>query len=93
MSMADWAAFIAVHIDADFAESKLGIDNATFDLMHEAYTPSNGSYSCGGWCVCPKESMGGKFCITHGGSNTFNLCEVWARDGRASLVTTNNGGC
>jgi len=92
-TMAEWAAFIAVHIDATAAQNLLGIDKEAFHALHVLHSPSTDSYCVGGFIVAPRDWMRGNLCITHCGSNTLNYCSVWGTEGCASLVTTNNGGC
>lgn len=92
-TMADWAAFIAVHIDKEAAQSLLGIDNEGFASMHAKHEPSTESYCAAGFFVCDRPWQRGGLCLNHAGSNAMNYCSVWATEGAASLVTSNNGGC
>jgi len=92
-NMADWAAFIAVHIDKEAAQNMLGIDPEAFEAMHAKHEPSTDSYCSAGFIVAPRGWQRGNLCLTHAGSNTLNYCSVWATEGVASLITTNHGGC
>jgi CubicO group peptidase (beta-lactamase class C family) len=92
-TMADWAAFVAVHVDKEAAKKALGIDGDAFDSMHAKHEPSTGDYCLAGFIPCTRGWQRGSLCLNHAGSNTFNFCSVWATEGAATLVTTNHGGC
>ena len=92
-SMADWARFIAVHIDKQAANSMLGIRESTFTAMHQRHEPSDNNYCTGGFITAQRGWQVGDLCITHNGSNMLNTCSVWATEGAATLVCTNHGGC
>ena len=90
-SMQDWARFIVVHINREAASSLLGLSSQTFDAMHRKHEA--GDYCRGGFIPCKKGWQKGDLCITHMGSNTSNMCSVWATEGCASMVCTNHGNC
>lgn len=86
-SIADWARFVAAHIDAVYASQYLGLTAETLARLH---TPAHGAEHAGGWIVCERDWAGG-VALTHSGSNTFNYCTVWAApsQGRALMAVCN----
>lgn len=86
-SIADWARFVAVHIDPIYASRTLGLTAATLDTLH---TPAQGAEHACGWIVCERGWASGD-ALTHSGSNTFNYCTVWAapKQGRALMAVCN----
>ena len=88
-SIADWAKYIAAHLDAGRGRRAL-LKPATFKKLH---TPvADGDYSLG-WNVTERKWGGGQV-LTHAGSNTMNYAVVWIAPKRnfAVLAVTNLGG-
>ena len=86
-SIADWARFVAAHIDTVYAMRGLGLTAATLAKLH---TPAQGTEHACGWIVCERGWAGG-VALTHSGSNTCNYCTVWAapKQGRALMAVCN----
>ena len=86
-SVADWARFVAAHIDTAYASRCLGLTEETLARLH---TPAHGAEHACGWIVCERGWAGGTV-LMHSGSNTMNYCTVWAapKQGRALLVVCN----
>ena len=86
-SVADWARFVAAHIDTAYASRCLGLTEETLARLH---TPAYGAEHACGWIVCERGWAGGT-ALTHSGSNTMHYCTVWAapKQGRALLVVCN----
>ena len=86
-SIADWARFVAAHIDAVYASQCLGMTAETLARLHTA--PGGADHACG-WIVGERDWAGGT-ALWHSGSNTCNYCTVWAapEQGRALLVACN----
>jgi CubicO group peptidase (beta-lactamase class C family)/dienelactone hydrolase len=66
LTPADWARFIALHLDGARGEGKL-LTRETFDKLQ---APATGFEYALGWGVVPRDWAGGKMLI-HSGSNTF----------------------
>jgi CubicO group peptidase (beta-lactamase class C family) len=93
-SLADWAAFVQLHLDGENGKSKF-LSPAAFKRLHE---PSGGEdgYALG-WFVVEREWGGpnGKAPVFyHPGTNTRNWAVAWLAPERnlAVLVTANAGG-
>ena len=89
MSIADWAKFAALHLEAARGKPRL-LRKETFARLHEP--PSDGDYAMG-WARPVRDWAGGRV-LTHGGSNTMWFCVVWIAPERdlAVLVCANRGG-
>ncbi|MFN0136034.1 MAG: serine hydrolase domain-containing protein [Phycisphaerae bacterium] len=89
MSLGDWARFVSMHLDGAAGRKTL-LKPESFKHMH---TPRFGDEDAAcGW-IKLQRPWGGNV-LTHGGSNTYWYCTVWAapEKGFAVLVTTNRGG-
>jgi CubicO group peptidase (beta-lactamase class C family) len=93
-SLADWAAFVQMHLDGENGNAAF-LKTATFRKLH---TPSGGADAYAlGWMAVERD-WGGKngkaIVLTHAGSNTRNWAVVWIAPQRdlAVLVTSNAGG-
>lgn len=86
-SLGDWAKFVALHLQASQADTRL-LKKATAEKLHTPPTP--GGYACG-WGQM--ERPWGGTVYTHAGSNTLWYCVVWMapEKGFAALVATNTG--
>ncbi|HUS92452.1 MAG TPA: serine hydrolase domain-containing protein, partial [Phycisphaerae bacterium] len=90
-SMADWAKFVAAHLDGPRGRAcGLRLKPETWRRLHTP--PFGGDYALG-WGT-PQRSWGGGAVLTHAGSNTMNYAVVWVAPKRdfAVLVATNLGG-
>jgi len=76
--IADWARFVAAHVDDEYASRRLGLSPETFALLH---SPAHGAEHACGWIVCEREWAGG-IALTHSGFNTLNCATVWAAPSR-----------
>lgn len=87
-SLADWARFVALHLAGARGEATL----LSPESMRKLHTPPAGDYALG-WITAERDWAGGPV-LTHRGSNTYWVAEVWIlpRRGAAILVTTNQGG-
>jgi CubicO group peptidase (beta-lactamase class C family) len=88
-SMADWAAFVRLHLRGEEGHDGL-LKDATIRRLH---TPPGGGDYAGGWVLAARPWAGGT-ALTHAGSNTMNYCVVWIAPKRdfAVLAATNQGG-
>ena len=89
MNVADWARFVADHVNEGRKKGRL-LKRATYRAIHEA--PFGGEYAYG-WIVAPRPWAKGD-ALTHAGSNTMNFAVVWAapKRGFAIVVMTNIAG-
>ncbi|HVS10801.1 MAG TPA: serine hydrolase domain-containing protein [Planctomycetota bacterium] len=89
-SLADWARFVAAHLDGERGGAKI-LRAASFEKLHTPPPGSEPAYAMG-WGVTQR-SWGGRV-LTHSGSNTLWFCTVWIapEKGFAVLVATNQGG-
>jgi CubicO group peptidase (beta-lactamase class C family) len=90
-TMADWARFVASHLDRGKSQDAL-LEPATFNTLHSPASGPGNSYALG-WGVAQR-GWGGGTVLTHGGSNTMFYCVVWVAPERdfAVLVACNQGG-
>lgn len=88
-SIADWAKFVAAHLDRGRAPGS-SLKPNTFQVLH---TPHFGDGYALGWGVTERKWANGKV-LTHSGCNTMNYAVVWAAPlrGFAVLVATNQAG-
>jgi D-alanyl-D-alanine carboxypeptidase len=88
MSLADWARFVAVHLDEGGALGYLKPE--TLQHLHEPYAGPGLAYAFG-WAV---DDSGGERVLLHDGTNTLWFTLVVASPGRkvALLVADNRGG-
>lgn len=86
MNVADWARFVADHVNEGKKRGRL-LKRTTYRTLHTA--PYGGEYAFG-WIVAPRPWAKGD-ALTHAGSNTMNFAVVWAapKRGFAVLVMTN----
>jgi D-alanyl-D-alanine carboxypeptidase len=89
VSIADWATFAAVHIDAEYAQQRLGLTRQTLTELHTA--PAGANHACG-WIATERQWAGG-LALTHSGSNTFNHCTIWAAPNRHFAVMAMCNAC
>jgi CubicO group peptidase (beta-lactamase class C family) len=89
-SLADWARFVAAHIDGERGGAKI-LRATSFEKLHTPPPGAEPAYAMG-WGVTQR-SWGGRV-LTHSGSNTLWFCTVWIapEKGFAVLVATNQGG-
>lgn len=73
-SMQDWAKFLKIHIDGFNGKSSKILNARGFIKLHTAYPGQN--YTYGGWGI-EQRDWGGGTVLTHAGSNTYNLVNVW----------------
>ena len=88
-SMADWARFVAAHLD--------GGPLLTREQRAALHAPPFGGSYAGGWAITERawaEEGKSRTVLTHAGSNTLNFCVAWLAPARrfAVLVATNAGG-
>ncbi|NUM55373.1 MAG: beta-lactamase family protein [Candidatus Hydrogenedentes bacterium] len=90
-SMADWAKFVKLHLDAAMGHPRL-LKAETFATLHSAVNNFQPQYAMG-WAVVNRDWAGGEV-LTHNGSNTMWFCVVWVapRMGFAVMVACNQGG-
>jgi len=90
-TMADWAKFVASHLDQGKRQDPL-LEPTTFNKLHSPANGPGNSYALG-WSVAKRNWGGGKV-LTHAGSNTMFYCVVWIAPERnfAVLVACNQGG-
>ena len=88
-TVADWAKFVALHLEADNGHPKL-LKPETFRILH---TPPVGQDYAMGWIVTQRPWAGGTT-LTHAGSNTMWYCVTWLAPKKnfAVLVMCNQGG-
>ena len=89
-SMADWAKFVAAHLNGPKGRPcPLKLKTETWRMLHKP--AFGGSYALG-WVVAARDWGGGDV-LTHAGSNTMNYAVVWMAPQRdfAVLVATNQG--
>jgi CubicO group peptidase (beta-lactamase class C family) len=89
MSVADWAKFVGLHLDAAAGRPRL-LPARAFARLQE---PPEGTDYAMGWRVLERDWAGGRV-LTHAGSNTMWYCVVWIAPRRdlAVLVCANRGG-
>jgi len=90
-SMADWARFIAAHLEGPRGRARgIRLKPATWRRLHTP--PFGGEYALG-W-IAVRRDWGGGTVLTHGGSNTMNYAVAWLapKTGFAALIATNQGG-
>jgi CubicO group peptidase (beta-lactamase class C family) len=87
--MADWARFVAAHLNGVHEENGY-LSTATFEHLHRP--PCGGEYAFGWMAV--ERGWAQTIALTHAGSNNLNFCVVWASPARGFgvLVATNAGG-
>lgn len=88
-TLGDWARFVALHLAAARGEPTALLAPESVRKLH---TPPEGNYALG-WIVAERGWAGGTV-LTHRGSNTFWVAEVWIAPklDLAYLVATNQGG-
>lgn len=88
-SIADWAAFIRLHLQGEHGQSTL----LTSETLQRLHTPLDPHDYALGWIVTQRDWAGGRV-LTHAGSNTMNFAVVWLAPLRdfAVLAATNQGG-
>lgn len=88
-SLADWAAFVALHLNAARGEARL-LKPETFSALHD---PVGDQDYVGGWVIVERPWAGGR-ALTHSGSNTMWYVTAWLAPERevAYLAATNAGG-
>lgn len=91
MSIADWAKFVALHLDAECGRTRL-LTQASFAKLHAVPRDADRRYAMG-WGVEQREWAGGE-ALTHSGSNTMWFCVTWIAPEKdlAVLVCCNEGG-
>ena len=83
-TLADWAQFLAAHLDPALAETTLGLSAKTLAELHQ---PVDGAKHAAGWIVVRRGWAGGDgLALTHSGSNTMNYCTVWLAPARRLAV-------
>jgi CubicO group peptidase (beta-lactamase class C family) len=87
-TLADWARFVALHLAGARGEPT----SLSPESMRKLHTPPAGDYALG-WIAAERDWAGGAV-LTHRGSNTLWVAEVWIlpKLDAAVLVTTNQGG-
>lgn len=88
-SIADWARFVAVHVDEQYASRHLDLSPETLALLR---SPARGAEHACGWIVCEREWAGG-IALTHSGSNTLNYATVWAAPSRGFALMAACNAC
>jgi CubicO group peptidase (beta-lactamase class C family) len=90
-SIADWAKFIALHVDAQNDRARL-LSPESFARLHTAAEGPGQAYAMG-WIVTERGWAGGEV-LTHSGSNTMWYCVAWLAPKKdfAVLACTNQGG-
>jgi CubicO group peptidase (beta-lactamase class C family) len=88
MTLADWARFVVLHLEARAGRSKLLTQRAA---LHLHTPPKDADYACG-W-ISTERPWGGTV-LTHAGSNTMWFCVAWLapEKGFAVLALTNQAG-
>ncbi|MBI5365206.1 MAG: beta-lactamase family protein [Planctomycetes bacterium] len=91
MSIADWAKFVALHLDAECGRPRL-LAKESFAKLHAVPANAERRYAMG-WGVERREWAGGEV-LTHSGSNTMWFCVTWIAPKKdlAVLVCCNAGG-
>jgi CubicO group peptidase (beta-lactamase class C family) len=92
-TLADWAKFISLHLQAARGNPKI-LKAATFAKLHTPVKPKSAEekpYAMG-WVVVERKWAGGA-AFNHSGSNTLWFCNVWIAPKRnlAFLVMCNQG--
>jgi CubicO group peptidase (beta-lactamase class C family) len=98
-TLADWAKFIAAHLEGDRAASGKAPEESAKLLKPETYLKlhapgqGEGTEYAMGWGIADRPWGGGRV-LTHSGSNTMWYCTVWMAPEKdfAVLVATNQGG-
>ena len=73
-SLKDWGKFLQMHADGFNGKPGLLVTPASFLKLHTAYPGQD--YTYGGWILTQRAWAGGPV-LTHEGSNTFNVADVW----------------
>lgn len=91
MNVADWAKFVALHVDERGERTKL-LKPESLAKLHTVPAGADNDYAMG-WGVAERAWGGGKV-ITHAGSNTMWFCVTWAapKEDFAVLVCCNSAG-
>lgn len=91
MSIADWAKFVALHLEGDRGEAKL-LKPETFTKLHAVPAGADNDYAMG-WGVAERPWADGRV-LTHSGSNNMWYCVTWIAPKKdfAVLVCCNQGG-
>jgi CubicO group peptidase (beta-lactamase class C family) len=90
-SLADWAKFVAIHLDAGKARYGRLLKPETFAALHKPMGEEP-AYAAG-WIVLERPWAGGR-ALMHAGSNTMWYCVAWLAPARdfAVLVCCNQAG-
>jgi CubicO group peptidase (beta-lactamase class C family) len=95
-TLADWAKFVALHLEGSHGDVRVGevvMTSDTFDLLHRPYDGPGTPYGFG-WVVAERPWAGGDGAtLWHNGSNTLWYCVTWLglENRVAALVATNQG--
>jgi CubicO group peptidase (beta-lactamase class C family) len=90
-SLADWAKFVQLHLNAEMGSPYL-LRAESFRTLHSTANHLKPEYAMG-WGIVRREWAGGNV-FTHNGTNTMWFCVVWMvpQKGMAVLVACNQGG-